>query len=68
MGIEFAWYGLATRVDPWRVLATNESLNFGLRPAHYVFIAGIVVVALVVGRRAAGKFRRPSRGVAAQTT
>lgn len=53
-GIEFAWYGLATRISPWRVLAANESIDFGLRPAHWVFVAGVVVVALVIGRRITG--------------
>jgi sulfoxide reductase heme-binding subunit YedZ len=67
-GIEFAWYGLATHIDPWRVLAVSEGLDFGLRPAHYVFIAGMVVVVLVLGRRIAGRFSRPSVRVAAQTT
>ena len=68
IAIEFAWYGLATRIDPWRVLATNESLDFGLRPAHFVFIAGVVVVALVVGRRVAGPFRRPTTPMAIRST
>ena len=58
-GIEFAWYGLATRIDPWRVLATNESLDFGLRPAHFVFLAGVAVVLLIVGRRLMARTPRP---------
>ncbi len=58
-GIEFAWYAVATNINPWRVLAVNESLNFGLRPAHCVFIAGVVVVGLVVGRRLAARFSGP---------
>ena len=66
-GIEFAWYGLATRIDPWRVLATNESLDFGLRPAHFVFLAGAAVVVLVVGRRVAGRFGRSSGAVVARS-
>jgi len=51
VGIEFAWYSIATRINPWRVLASNESFDFGIRPAHWVFVAGVVVVALVVARR-----------------
>jgi sulfoxide reductase heme-binding subunit YedZ len=58
-GIEFAWYALATNINPWRVLAVSETLSFGLRPAHYVLIAGIVVVALVVGRRLAARISGP---------
>ena len=53
-GIEFAWYGLATRINPWRVLAANGSIDFGLRPAHWVFVAGLVVATLVVARRFSG--------------
>jgi methionine sulfoxide reductase heme-binding subunit len=53
--IEFAWYGLATRINPWRVLAASETLRFGLRPAHWVLIAtmliGLVAVARRIGRR-----------------
>ncbi len=37
-GLEFAWYGLATRVNPWRVIAANETIARGLRPAHWVFV------------------------------
>ncbi len=57
-GIEFAWYALATRVNAWRVLTANESISFGLRPAHWVFVAGLVVLALVVGRRLMARFGR----------
>jgi sulfoxide reductase heme-binding subunit YedZ len=45
-GVEFAWYALATGINPWRVLAVNESLRFGLRPAHIVAMGGISVAAL----------------------
>jgi sulfoxide reductase heme-binding subunit YedZ len=50
-GIEFAWYGLATGISPWRVLAASETLRFGLRPAHYVALTGLAVVALAGLRR-----------------
>ncbi len=48
-GIEFAWYGIATHINPWRVLAADETLRFGLRPAHYVALVtlGLGVVILV---------------------
>jgi len=64
-GIEFAWYALATNINPWRVLAVSETLSFGLRPAHYVFIAGVVVVVLVVVRRLAARFGKRSGGMMA---
>ena len=44
--IEFAWYALATGINPWRVLAANETLRFGLRPAHWVLVVGLGVVLL----------------------
>lgn len=58
--IEFAWYGLATRVNPWRVLAANETLHFGLRPAHYVGLAALALGVIVLLRRVAPRLpRRP---------
>ncbi len=53
-GIEFAWYALATGINPWRVLAASETLRFGLRPAHYVALAGLAVVVLAGLRRITG--------------
>jgi methionine sulfoxide reductase heme-binding subunit len=53
--VEFAWYGLATRIDPWRVLATNETFRYGLRPAHWVIVVGFGVAALVIARRRGGR-------------
>ncbi|HEY7576560.1 MAG TPA: protein-methionine-sulfoxide reductase heme-binding subunit MsrQ, partial [Acetobacteraceae bacterium] len=50
-GIEFAWYGVATGINPWRVLAASETLRFGLRPAHYVVLLGMAVALLAVLRR-----------------
>ncbi len=47
-GVEFAWYGLATRIDPWRVLAANLNVAFGPRPAEWVAICGLGVVALAL--------------------
>ncbi|MDE2516839.1 MAG: ferric reductase-like transmembrane domain-containing protein [Rhodospirillales bacterium] len=51
MAIEFAWYATMTRIDPWRVLAVNETLRYGLRPAHIVALAGAAVLALALTRR-----------------
>ncbi len=51
MGIEFGWYGIASGVDPWRVLGANLSVAFGLRPAHWVFIVTACVAAVFTLRR-----------------
>jgi methionine sulfoxide reductase heme-binding subunit len=40
---EFAWYGLATGVDPFRVLRANLVFSYGLRPAWIVFLVGLAV-------------------------
>jgi methionine sulfoxide reductase heme-binding subunit len=56
--IEFAWYGLATGINPWRVLAASETLRFGLRPAHYVALTGLGVALLVAVRRIATSVTR----------
>lgn len=44
--LEFAWYGLMTGIDPWRVLAANLDVAFGLRPALWVLVAGLAAAAL----------------------
>jgi len=49
--IEFTWYGVATAINPWRVLAANESIAFGLRPAHWVFVVALGIALLMVARR-----------------
>jgi len=54
VGIEFAWYGLATGISPWRVLAASETLRFGLRPAHYVALVGLAVALIATARRIRG--------------
>jgi sulfoxide reductase heme-binding subunit YedZ len=41
--VEFAWYGLATGVDPFRVLKANLVFSYGLRPAWIVFAVGLGV-------------------------
>jgi sulfoxide reductase heme-binding subunit YedZ len=54
-GLEAAWYGLATRIDPLRVLSANLDLDFGPRPAVAVVMAGLllsVVAGLLRLRRA----------------
>lgn len=60
-GMEAAWYGLATGIDPWRVLAANLDVAFGLRPALWVGLTGLGAAGLralprrgrQTGRRAA---------------
>ena len=47
---EFAWYGLGTGVDPWRVAAANLKLAYGLRPAVAVLAIGLVISTLPVLR------------------
>ncbi len=59
--IEFAWYGVATGISPWRVLAANETLRFGLRPAHYVALVGLAVALLAAARRFGGLPRSKPR-------
>jgi len=49
--LEFAWYGLATRVDPWRALHGELQVSFGLRPAAEVLALGLLVAAAVELRR-----------------
>ncbi len=62
--MEFGWYGLTTRIDPWRVIAANESIARGLRPAHWVFVAAAALTTVFVLRRIA-RSARPARRAAA---
>lgn len=41
--IEFTWYGVATGVDPFRVLKANLVFAYGLRPAWIVVLVGLGV-------------------------
>ncbi|MEA2743876.1 MAG: hypothetical protein QOG25_2247, partial [Acetobacteraceae bacterium] len=51
VAMEFAWYGLATKVNPWRVLYANETIDRGLRPAHWVFVVTVsLAVAFILHR------------------
>ncbi|MDE2580751.1 MAG: sulfoxide reductase heme-binding subunit YedZ [Rhodospirillales bacterium] len=50
-GLEFAWYAIATGIDPWRVLAANETLRFGLRPAHWVGVVTLGIALAIGGTR-----------------
>jgi sulfoxide reductase heme-binding subunit YedZ len=66
-GVEFAWYGIATHINPWRVLAADETLRFGLRPAHYVVLVTLGLGVVILARRIAPTLR-PRRRVAAWRT
>lgn len=44
--MEFTWYGVATGVDPFRILKANLVFAYGLRPAWIVLIVGIAVALL----------------------
>lgn len=49
--VEFAWYGLATRIDPFRILQANWSERFFPRPAHEVAAVALAVAVVVTARR-----------------
>jgi sulfoxide reductase heme-binding subunit YedZ len=55
--LEFAWYGLATGIDPLAVLSANFVFSDTLRPAPMVLIAGLALMtiseALALVRQAA---------------
>ena len=42
---EIGWHAAATGIDPWRVLAAHADLSYGLRPAWWVLIAGLLAAA-----------------------
>jgi len=58
---EFAWYGLATGVDPWRIAAANIMLAYGLRPAVIVLLAGLGVAAIPLAKALWSKLASPAK-------
>ncbi|MDP2696993.1 sulfite oxidase heme-binding subunit YedZ [Thalassospira sp.] len=48
VGIEYAWYGLATGIPPEIVVAANLDFIWPLRPAWLVFFAGLAMVAIAL--------------------
>lgn len=50
-GIEYAWYSIATHIPAERVLAANETLHYGPRPAQLVAAVALGFALLVIGRR-----------------
>ena len=65
-GVEFAWYGLATKIDPFRLLNANWSERFFPRPAHEVAAVALVVAIVVTARRLLS--RAAARGGAVRTS
>lgn len=49
--IEVAWYGLATKIDPMRVLSANLDLDYGPSPAVSILGCGLVLCAAAAVRR-----------------
>lgn len=49
--IEFAWYGLATGANPWRILQANLHPEHGIRPALIVLLAAVALGILAEGNR-----------------
>jgi len=49
--VEFAWYGIATKIDPFRILAANWNERFFPRPAHEVAAVALLVAFIVAVRR-----------------
>jgi sulfoxide reductase heme-binding subunit YedZ len=44
--LEFAWYGLATGINPLAVLSANFAFSNALRPAPLILIAGLALMAI----------------------
>ncbi len=49
--VEFAWYGLATKLDAWRVLRANLDIFYSVRPAEEILVAGAAMLAVLLVRR-----------------
>ena len=49
--VEFAWYALATKLDPWRVLRANLDILYTVRPAEEILVAGAAMVLVLMLRR-----------------
>ena len=49
--LEASWYGLATKVSPWRVWYANQTIDRGLRPAHWVFVVTASLAIVFIARR-----------------
>lgn len=49
--IEFAWYAIATHLPAWRILAANEGLAYGPRPAQLVVVTALILSLVVIARK-----------------
>lgn len=49
--IEAAWYGIATRINPWEVLSANLDFSDEWRPAVQILILGLMLAAGIALRR-----------------
>ena len=61
-GLEFAWYGLATRLNPWRILNANLDIEYGPSIAAWVGISGLVVTAAMLIFRFFDRKKSPKPG------
>jgi sulfoxide reductase heme-binding subunit YedZ len=64
--IEFAWYGIATKIDPFRIVTANWNERFFPRPAHEVAAVALVVAIAVTARRLLS--RRSATGPTTRST
>jgi methionine sulfoxide reductase heme-binding subunit len=62
-GLEFAWYGVATRIDPFRILDANWNPRFFPRPAHWVIAVTLAVAVAIVARRRTSRSAERARPV-----
>lgn len=60
---ETSWHAAATGVDPWLILAAHLDMSYGLRPAWWVLIAGLL--ATLAGWRWRLSPQRPTSAIRA---
>lgn len=60
--IEFAWYGLATGISPWRVLQANLQFSYVIRPSWWVLAVGVAAAAAAAMRPYFGDPQKQQRG------
>jgi methionine sulfoxide reductase heme-binding subunit len=49
---EYAWYALATGINPMRIFMANFSVGHGLRPALITLLVGLAIAAVIAARQA----------------